>query len=93
VGLGFVCPAYATPGGDLKDRCLNWRPQRGRHPFHRMGLGDHLIDVIAIDALKHAPLVPDTRRLDVCQDHWPRTFGTGMGPNCYSAWIKQDCQG
>jgi hypothetical protein len=35
-----------------------------------MGLGDDLIDVIAIDALKHAPLESDTRGLDVCQDHW-----------------------
>ena len=51
-------------------RGSSWRSQPGRHPFHRMGLGDDLIDVIAIDALKHAPLVSDTRGLDVCQDHW-----------------------
>jgi hypothetical protein len=70
---------------------LNRRSQPGRHPFHRMGLGDDLIDMIAIDALKRAPLESETRRLDVCQDHWTRTFGTGMGLNCYAAWIKQDC--
>ena len=44
-----------------------------------MGLGDDLIDVIAIDALKHAPLEPETRRLDVCQDHGPEHLGQGWG--------------
>ena len=56
-----------------------------------MGLRDDLIGVITIDALKHAPLESEIRRLDVRQDHWARTFGTGMGQNCYAAWIKQDC--
>jgi hypothetical protein len=46
--------------------------------------------MIAIDALKHALLESDPRRLDVCQDHWTQAFGTGMGQNCYAAWIKQD---
>jgi hypothetical protein len=58
-----------------------------------MSLGDDLIDVIAHDAVIHAPLESETRRLDGCQDHWTRTFGTGMEPNCYAARIKQDCQG
>jgi hypothetical protein len=58
-----------------------------------MGLGDDLINVIAIDALEYVPLEPDARRLDKCQDHWARTFGTGMGLNCYTAWIKQYCHG
>ena len=73
-GPWFLFVEHALPlclaGGDLWDRCLSWRSQRGRHPFHRMRLGDDLIDVIAIDALKHAPLESDTRGLDVCQDHW-----------------------
>jgi len=33
-------------------RFLNWRSHPGRYPLHRFGLGDDLIDVIAIDALK-----------------------------------------
>jgi hypothetical protein len=49
---------------------LNRRTQPGRRPFHRMGLGHDVIDVIAIDALKHAPFESETRRLDGCQDHW-----------------------
>jgi hypothetical protein len=56
-----------------------------------MGLGDDRIDVIAIDALKRAKLEPDARRLDLSQEHWPQTFGTGMGLNRYAAWIEQDC--
>jgi hypothetical protein len=56
-----------------------------------MDLGDDLIDVIAFDALKHAHLESDPRRLDVCQDHWTQALGTGVGLNCYAAWIKQDC--
>ena len=35
---------------------LNRRSEPGRHPLHRIGLGDDLIDVIAIDALKRALL-------------------------------------
>ena len=69
---------------------LNRRSQPGRHPLHRVGLGDDLINMIAIDALKHALLESDPRRLDVCQDHWTQAFGTGMGQNCYAAWTKQD---
>jgi len=34
------------------------------------GLGDDLIEVITIDALKHAHLEPDPRGFDACQDHW-----------------------
>ena len=33
---------------------LNRRSEPGRHPLHRIGLGDDLIDVIAIDAIKQA---------------------------------------
>jgi hypothetical protein len=56
-----------------------------------MSLGDDLIDVIALDALERAPLKSGTRRIQGCQDHWTRTFGAGMEPNCYAARIKQDC--
>jgi hypothetical protein len=70
---------------------LNRRTQPGRHPFHRMGLGNDLIDMIALDALKHAPLKSEARRLDGRQDHQARAFGTEMGLNCYAAWIEQDC--
>ena len=69
---------------------LNRRSQFGTHPLHRMGLGDDLIDVIARDALKHAPLETETRWLDGCQDHWARAFGTEMGLNCDAARIEQD---
>jgi hypothetical protein len=69
---------------------LNRRSQPGRHPLHRIGLGDDPINMIAIDALKHALLESDPRRLDTCQDHWTQAFGTGMEQNCYAAWIKQD---
>ena len=58
-----------------------------------MGLGDDLIDVIAIDALKRAQLESDARGLDMGQDHWPQTFWTGVGLKRYAAWIKQDCKG
>jgi hypothetical protein len=64
---------------------LNRRSQLGRHPFHRMGLSDDPIDVIAIDALKRAHLESDPRGLDAHQDHWTQAFGTGMGLNCYAA--------
>ena len=50
-----------------------------------IGLGDHLIDVIAIDALKRAQLESDARGLDTRQDHWSQTFGTGVGLNRYAA--------
>ena len=58
-----------------------------------MGLGDDLIDVIAIDALERVQLEADARRLDMSQEHWPQTFGTGVGLNRYAAWIEQDCKG
>jgi hypothetical protein len=80
----------ATVGGQLKT-ILNRRAQPGRHPLHRIGLGDDLVDVIAIDALERAHLEADPRRLDPCQDHWTQAFGAEVGLNCYSAWIKQDC--
>jgi len=70
---------------------LNRRSQPGRHPFHRMRLGDDLVDVIALDALKDAPLESEVRQLDDGQNHRSRTFGTEMGLNCYTAWIEQDC--
>jgi hypothetical protein len=50
-----------------------------------MGLGYDLIDVIEIDALKRAQLESDARGLDVRQDHWSQTFGTGVGLNRYAA--------
>src|SRR4030095_15984019 len=77
--------------GSSQLSCLNRRSQPGRHPFHRMGFGDDLIDMVAIDALKPAHFESDPRRLDACQDHRTQAFGTGMGQNCYAAWIKQDC--
>jgi hypothetical protein len=64
---------------------LNRRSQPGRNPLHRFGLGDHLIDVIAIDALKRAQLGSDARGLDTRQDHWSQTFGAGVGLNRYAA--------
>jgi hypothetical protein len=60
---------------------LNRRSQPGRYPLHRMSFADDFIEVVAIDALKHAPLESETRRLDGCQGHWSQTFGTGMGLN------------
>jgi len=62
-------------------RILNRRSQPGRYPLHRFGLSDHLIDVIAIDALKRAQLESDARGFDTRQDHLPQTFGTGVGLN------------
>jgi hypothetical protein len=64
---------------------LSRRSQPGRPPLHRVGLADDLVDVIAIDALKHAQLESDARRLDMRQDHWSQTFGTGVGLNRYAA--------
>jgi hypothetical protein len=52
---------------------------------------DDFNDVIAIDTLKRADLVSDPRGLSVRQDHWTQALGTGMGLNCYAAWVKQDC--
>jgi hypothetical protein len=60
---------------------LNRRSQPGRNPLHRFGLSDHLIDVIAIDALKTAQLESDAGGLDTRQDHWSHTFGPGVGLN------------
>jgi len=45
------------PNAGVVNHCgsiLNRRSQPGTHPLHRIGLGDDLIDVIAIDALKQA---------------------------------------
>ena len=58
-----------------------------------MGFADDFIDVIAIDALKRAHLESDPRRLNVRQDHWTPALGADVGPNCYAAWVEQDCQG
>ena len=69
------------------------RPQPGRSPLHRIGLGDEPVDVIAVDALKRAHLESDARGLNAHQDHWTRTLGTDMGPNCYAACVEQDCYG
>jgi len=49
------------------------------------GIPHHLIDVVAIDALKRAHLESDAGRFDMRQDHWPQTFGTGVGLNRYAA--------
>jgi hypothetical protein len=38
---------------------LSWRSQPGRHPLRRLGLGDDLIDVIAVDAMKRAQVKSD----------------------------------
>ena len=65
----ITIPSCLARGG-LLGSMLNRRSQSGTHPLHRMGLGDDLIDVIAVDALKRAPLESETRRLDACQDHW-----------------------
>jgi len=70
---------------------LDRRLQSGRSPLRRFGLSDHLIDVVAIDALKHAHLESDTRRFDAHQDHWSETFGTSMGLYRYAACVEQDC--
>ena len=67
------------------------RLQPGRHPFHRLGRSDDLIDVVTLDTLKRAHLVSNPRRLDLCEGHRPQAFWTGMGLNCYAAWVKQDC--
>jgi hypothetical protein len=64
---------------------LNRRLQPGRNPLHRFGLSDHLIDVIAIDALKRAQLEADAGGLDTRQNHWSQTFGAGVGLNRYAA--------
>lgn len=47
--------------------------------------------MMAIDALKHAPLESETRWLNMCEYHRACALGTGMGRNCYEAWIKQNC--
>jgi len=72
---------------------LDRRLQSGRSPLRRFGLSDHLIDVVAIDALKHAHLESDAGGLDMRQHHWPQTFWTGMGLYRYAACVEQDCQG
>ena len=60
---------------------LKRRSQPGRYPLHRFGLGDHLVDVIAIDALQRAQLKADARGLDTHQGHWTPTFRTGVRLN------------
>jgi hypothetical protein len=72
-------------------RVLNRRSQPGRSPLHRFGLSDHLVDVIAIDALKQAHLESGVGGLDARQDHWSQTFGTTMGLYRYAAYVEQDC--
>ena len=67
------------------------RSQPGRKSTSSKGFADDFIDVIAIDALKRADLGSDPRGLNVRQDHWTQALGTGMGLNCYAAWVKQDC--
>jgi hypothetical protein len=80
----FPDPRRAIEGVEYPG-ILSRRLQTGRHPLHRFGLGDHLIDVIAIDALKRAQLGSDARGLDTRQDHWAQTFGTDVGLNRYVA--------
>ena len=50
---------------------LDRRSQPGRHPLYRIGLGDDLIDVIAIDALKRAYL--DTTKPNNAWWRWIRS--------------------
>jgi hypothetical protein len=82
--VAFPDPRRAIEGVE-HGGILNRRSQPGRYPLHRFGLGDHLVDVIAIDALKRAQLGSDARGLDTRQDHWSQTFGTGVGLNRYAA--------
>jgi hypothetical protein len=69
-------------------RDLSRRPQPGKKPLHQVGFADDYIDVIAIDSLTH--LESDPRGMNVRQDHWTQTFGTGMGLNCCAARVEQD---
>jgi hypothetical protein len=46
-----------------------------------MGLGDDVIDMIAIDALKCAQLETDAPGLDTPEDHGSQAFETGVGLN------------
>jgi hypothetical protein len=82
--VAFPDPRRAVEGVEHAG-ILNRRSQPGRYTLHRSGLGDHLIDVIAIDALKRAQLESDARGLDTRQDRWSQTFGTGVGLNRYAA--------
>jgi hypothetical protein len=70
VRLGFT-EIFADPHTAIEGvehpGILSRRLQTGRHPLHRFGLGDHLIDVIAVDALKRAQLGSDARGLDTRQ--------------------------
>jgi hypothetical protein len=75
-------------GGTERAVILKRRAQPGRYPLHRIGFGDDLIDVIAIDALKRAQLEADARGLDLRQDHWRPTLGTWVGLNRDPTWIK-----
>jgi hypothetical protein len=73
-------PASGTRMLESDDLHLDLRPQLGRNPLHRMGLGYEPIDVIAIGALKPAqrkcataryasrPLDPDI--WDSCGTEW-----------------------
>ena len=72
-GRTELCPSGFFYGGRARvlwQPPLNWRSQPGTHPLHRIGLDDDLIEVITIDALKHAHLEPDPRGFDARQDHW-----------------------
>jgi hypothetical protein len=51
-------------------RPLKRPSQSGMKPLSRGGLGDDLIDVIAIDALERAHLEPNPRRLYARKHHW-----------------------
>ena len=61
------------------------RLRPGRNPPHRRGLGDDVIDMIAIDALKCTQLETDAPGFDTLKDHGLQTFETGMGLNRYAA--------
>jgi hypothetical protein len=56
---------------------LNRRSQPGRHPLRRIDLGDDPINMIAIDALKHALLESDPRRLMRVRTIGPKHLGQG----------------
>src|SRR4030095_7958355 len=65
--------------GSSQLSCLNRRSQPGRHPFHRMGFGDDLIDMVAIDALKPAHLESIRDGLMRVRTIGPKHLGQGWG--------------
>jgi len=93
LGLASEQVRPGTVDGTAHAIILNRRPQPGRYPLHRIGLGDELVDVMAIDALKRAHLESDPGRLDARQDHRIKAVRTDMALNCNAAGVEQDCEG